>query len=123
MREQQLHDLLARPHIGLRNSQLLELVVVGAHQRLRIVGDRIENAFDRPPVGRGVEIADDFVADAPVLDALARTSRLRTGLVVEDRYVTHAALLAIPPEFPAARYPSSACRSRARYSARRRSIA
>ena len=49
-------------HVGLGDPERLELVVVGADERLRLVGDRVEDALERRPVGRRVEVAHDVVA-------------------------------------------------------------
>ena len=60
----------ARLHVGLGETRGLELVVAGAHEGDRIVGDRVEDAFERRPVGRRVEIAHDLRVDTALLEDL-----------------------------------------------------
>ena len=85
-------------HVGLREAELLELVVVGAHERAAARrGSRRGCARASPGRAACRGSARRRSVDAALLEDLERAPRLGARLVVEDRHVTGHAREATAP--------------------------
>jgi len=86
--EQERDDLLARHVVRLPQAQLLEPLVLPDEVPGR-PGEELQEALERRPVRRGLQVLDDVARDAALAQDVQRAARLPSAGVVVDRHAFH----------------------------------
>ena len=93
MREQEPDDGVAL-HVVLGAEPELGEALVLPHERVRRVGNRIEDVFEASAIQRLLQVLDDVELDAPVAQDLLHAARLASAGVVIDEQPLHTSDMA-----------------------------
>jgi len=86
--EQERDHLLARHVVRLPQPELLEPLVLPDEVAGRS-GEKLQEALERPAVGRGLQVLDDVARDAALAQDVQRAARLPSAGVVVDGHAFH----------------------------------